>query len=433
MDVKKIMRAKNSGLHGEINILGDKSVSHRSVMLSSLVDGESVRIKNFLRAQDCMSTVHCIQSLGVEINEVGEDLEVHGVGLHGFSEPKDILDAGNSGTTLRLMMGLLSSQNFLTVFTGDSSLRRRPMNRVINPLKQMGSNIFGRNNDKLLPIVILPSKNSLHDIAYKMPVASAQVKSAILLAGLMSQIDTTLFELMPTRDHTERMLRGFGAEIFQEGTKISLKAAKKLHAPEILEVPGDISSATFWLVAASIVPNSDLLLKNVGINPTRTGSLDILKKMGADITEENLHESGGEPMADLRVRSAKLHGVSFGGEMIPRLVDEIPVLSVAAMFADGDTKISDAGELRVKETDRLSAISTEFNKLTKIPCIEEFEDTLLIHGNAQPKSATCSSYGDHRIAMSLAILGLAGDGVEIEDPNCVNISYPEFFTILENL
>ena len=333
---------------------------------------------------------------------------------------------------LRLMMGLLVPQPFLSTFTGDAALYRRPMGRVTEPLSQMGARIAGRAGGKYLPITILPAGKPLNGVEYKMPMASAQVKSAILLAGLRAEGETTVIEPFPSRDHTERMLRAFGAEIRQDGARVSCRAVKKLRAPERIEVPGDISSAAFWLVAASIIEGSDLLLKGVGVNPTRTGVLDVLQDMGANIERLNERESGGEPIADLRVRSARLHGVSFGGAIIPRLIDEIPILAVAALFAEGDTAISDAGELRVKETDRLRAVAVEYNKLT--PCVEELADGLVIHGGAKKiRHAECFSYDDHRMAMSLAIAGAAGDGVTIENPECVDISYPTFYKTLTGL
>lgn len=420
------------GLKGEIEIPGDKSVSHRSVMLAGLCD-TPVHITNYLHAADCLSTAAAMEMLGVSVRWADDTtLDVTGHGFDGLTEPRGIMDAGDSGTMLRLMMGLLAPQPFLSTFTGDAALYRRPMGRVIEPLSRMGARIAGRAGGKYLPITILPAEKKMQGIEYKMPMASAQVKSAILLAGLRAEGETTVIEPFPSRDHTERMLRAFGAEIRQDGNRVSCRAVQKLSAPESIEVPGDISSAAFWLVAASIIEGSDLLLKGVGVNPTRTGVLDVLRDMGADIELLNERESGGEPIADIRVRSAKLRGVSFGGAIIPRLIDEIPILAVAALFADGDTVITDAGELRVKETDRLHAVAVEYNKLAS--CVEESEDGLVIHGNAKKiRHAECFSYDDHRMAMSLAIAGAAGDGVTIENPECVDISYPEFYKTLAGL
>ena len=429
---KKEITRVVSGLHGEIEIPGDKSVSHRSVMLAGLCD-KPVHITNYLHAADCLSTAAAMEMLGGSVRWTNDTtLDVTGHGFEGLIEPQGILDAGDSGTMLRLMMGLLAPQPFLSTFTGDAALYRRPMGRVIEPLSRMGAHIAGRAGGKYLPITILPAEKKLQGIEYKMPMASAQVKSAILLAGLRAEGETTVIEPFPSRDHTERMLRAFGAEIRQDGNRVSCRAVKKFSAPESIEVPGDISSAAFWLVAASIIEGSDLLLKGVGVNPTRTGVLDVLRDMGADIELLNERESGGEPMADIRVRSAKLRGVSFGGAIIPRLIDEIPILAVAALFADGDTVILDAGELRVKETDRLHAVAVEYNKLA--PCVEESEDGLVIHGGAKKiRHAECFSYDDHRMAMSLAIAGAAGDGVTIENPECVDISYPTFYKNLVDL
>jgi len=432
MESKKEISRVVGGLRGEIEIPGDKSVSHRSVMLAGLCD-TSVHITNFLHAADCLSTAAAMEALGVSVRWLDDaTLDVTGRGFDGLTEPAGILDAGDSGTMLRLMMGLLAPQPFLSTFTGDAALYRRPMGRVITPLSQMGARIVGRAGGKYLPITVLPAETPLHGIEYQMPMASAQVKSAILLAGLRAEGETTVIEPFPSRDHTERMLRAFGAEIRQDGTCVFCRAVKKLSAPEAINVPGDISSAAFWLVAASIIEGSDLLLKGVGVNPTRTGILDVLCDMGANIGLLNERESGGEPIADIRVRSAKLHGISFGGAIIPRLIDEIPILAVAALFADGDTVISDAGELRVKETDRLHAVAVEYNKLA--PCVEESEDGLVIHGGVKKiRHGSCFSYDDHRMAMSLAVAGAAGDGVTIENPECVDISYPSFYKTLTDL
>ena len=431
MEKIQIEKARQ-GLQGEIVIPGDKSISHRSVMFSALGD-TPVRIKNFLHAQDCMSTAACMEALGAQVEFISDtELIVTGNGLHGLKEPATILDAGNSGTTLRLLMGILAAQPFLSTFTGDASLHKRPMGRVIKPLSQMGAQIYGRENNAKLPITVVPAKKKLTGMHYDSPVASAQVKSAILLAGMFAEGETTVNEPFVSRDHTEQMLAAFGVQLKREGTAVTIQPVEKFTAPQEIEVPGDISSAAYWLVAGSIVPGSKLLLKNVGINPTRTGILDVLQDMGAKIALQNERTSGGEAAADMLVEYSELHGVSFGAEIMPRLIDEIPIIAVAALCAKGDTVITGAGELRVKETDRLMAIAKEFNKLAP-GAIEEKEDGLIIHGNAQIKEATAFSYDDHRIAMSLAILGTAGNGVEIENPECVNISYPEFYQTLEEI
>ena len=429
MGVLKKIKPITTGLKGEILIPGDKSVSHRSVMFAGLCDTK-VKITNFLHAADCMSTVNCMRALGVEVIELDENtLVVKGNGFNGLKEPAGVIDAGNSGTTLRLMMGILSGQQFLTTFSGDASLSRRPMGRVIKPLSEMGANIVGRDNNKLLPITIIPKKDSLKGIDYKMPMASAQVKSAILLAGMRAEGETTVTEPYTSRDHTERMLKGFGVSLKQEGTSITISKVEKMTAPKEIHVPGDISSAAFWLVAGSIIENSDILLKNVGINETRTGIIDVLKAMGADIELINIRDEV-EPIADIRVRYAKLHGTSFGAEIMPRLIDEIPIIAVAAMHAEGKTVISGAGELRVKETDRLQVITDEFNKVC--PCITGSAEGLIIEGGQKVhfKEARCNSHDDHRIAMALAILAASGTAIEIENSECVNISYPEFYEIL---
>ena len=427
----RVINKALKALRGEVIIPGDKSVSHRSVMFSALGD-TPVHITNFLPSADCLSTVGVMRALGAKVDIISDtELIVKGNGLHGLQEPATILDAGNSGTTLRLMMGMLAPQKFVSVFTGDSSLHKRPMGRVIKPLSQMGAHIVGRADNTKLPITIVPVDGKLKGYKYNMPVASAQVKSAMLLAGLFAEGETTVVEPYPSRNHTELMLEAFGVKLKYEGTSITITAPDKLVAPKELVVPGDISSAAFWLVAASIIPGSELLLKNVGINETRTGIIDVLKDMGADLTIQNQRKSGGELVADILVKYAKLHGTSFGADIIPRLVDEIPIIAVAAMFAEGDTIITGAGELRVKETDRLEAICDQFTKLGGV--IEGKEDGLIIHGGTIPKMAECFSYDDHRMAMCLAVLGIAGAGVEIQNPDCVDISYPDFYEELDRL
>ena len=407
MGALKEIQPIKTGLKGEILIPGDKSVSHRSVMFAGLCDSE-VKITNFLHAADCMSTVNCMRALGVKVKELDENtLIVKGNGFHGLQEPQSIIDAGNSGTTLRLMMGILAGQKFLTTFTGDASLSRRPMGRVINPLSQMGANIVGRKENKLLPITVIPAKESLQGIDYQMPMASAQVKSAILLAGMNAEGRTTVTEPYTSRDHTERMLEGFGVKLEKSGTSITISKVEKMTAPKEIHVPGDISSAAFWLVAGSIIEDSDIILKDVGINETRTGIIDVLKAMGANIELLNVRDEV-EPIADIRVRYAKLHGTSFGADIMPRLIDEIPIITVASMFAEGETIITGAGELRVKETDRLQVITDEFNKVC--PCIKGTQDGLIITGSQRNnlQKVVCNSHDDHRIAMALAILGASG-------------------------
>ena len=428
----KEIRPLRHGVKGRLHIPGDKSISHRSVMFSAL-GSTPVHITNFLHAADCLSTVACMRALGATVEELGAtELVVTGNGLHGLREPACVLDAGNSGTTLRLLLGLLAPQPFLATFTGDASLSRRPMGRVVKPLSAMGAKIVGRAQNTLLPLTVLAPDGKLHGMRYESPVASAQVKSALLLAGMFADGATTVVEPVTSRDHTERMLEAFGVATEKEGTAVTIRPVAEVQAPAAIEVPGDISSAAYWLVAGSVVPGSSLLLKNVGVNPTRTGILDVLKAMGASVTLENERVSGGEAAADIRVEAAKLHGTSFGAEIMPRLIDEIPVIAVAALFAEGDTVITGAGELRVKETDRLQAITDEFNKLAP-GSVEASEDGLVIHGGTKVQCANCFSYDDHRMAMSLAILGTAGEGAEIERPDCVNISYPAFYGTLARL
>ena len=426
------IRPAKRGLTGKIRVPGDKSVSHRSVMFSAIAKGK-VHVRNFLEAADCLSTAACMRALGAGVERQADgSLLVTGVGLHGLKEPQGVLDAGNSGTTLRLLLGILAAQPFFSALLGDASLSRRPMGRVVEPLTRMGATIRGRGANRFLPLAVLPHEGSLRAMDYESPVASAQVKSAVLLAGLYAERATCLMEPALSRDHTERMLSAFGARIEREGTKVTIEPADELFAPEEIVVPGDISSAAYWLVAASLIEGSDIILQDVGVNPTRTGILDVLSDMGANITIDNERESGGEALADIRVRTASLRGTSFGGEIIPRLIDEIPILAVAALFADGDTVISGAAELRVKETDRLAAVTTELNRLAS-GAVEAKEDGMVIHGGRTLSPASCRTYDDHRMAMSLAVAGAAGVGVTLDAPSCVNISYPSFYQTLDGL
>jgi len=428
----KEIRPAKRGLTGKIRVPGDKSVSHRSVMFSAIAKGK-VRVRNFLEAADCLSTAACMRALGAGVERQADgSFLVTGVGLHGLKEPQGVLDAGNSGTTLRLLLGILAAQPFFSALSGDASLSRRPMGRVVEPLTRMGATIRGRGANRFLPLAVLPHEGSLRAMDYESPVASAQVKSAVLLAGLYAERETCLTEPALSRDHTERMLSAFGARIEREGTKVTIEPADELFAPEEIVVPGDISSAAYWLVAASLIEGSDIILQDVGVNPTRTGILDVLSDMGANITIDNERESGGEALADIRVRTASLRGTSFGGEIIPRLIDEIPILAVAALFADGDTVISGATELRVKETDRLAAVTTELNRLAS-GAVEAKEDGMVIHGGRTLSPASCRTYDDHRMAMSLAVAGAAGVGVTLDAPSCVNISYPSFYQTLDGL
>jgi 3-phosphoshikimate 1-carboxyvinyltransferase len=419
-------------LSGAVQIPGDKSISHRSLMLGALATGETT-IRGLLLGEDPRSTAACFRAMGAQISELNTELvTVQGLGLGDLQEPHQVLDAGNSGTTLRLMMGILASHRdrFFTV-TGDESLRSRPMGRVVTPLRQMGAQIWGRKGDTLAPLAI--KGQQLKPIHYQSPIASAQVKSAVLLAGLMTEGPTTITEPALSRDHSERMFRAFGADVTvdPEHCSATVVGPAQLYGQSVV-VPGDISSAAFWLVAGAIVPNSHLLIENVGINPTRTGILDVLLKMGADITLENCREAAGEPVADLRVRHRALKACTIEGAILPRLIDEIPVLAVAATMAQGTTMIRDAEELRVKESDRLCAIASQLNLMGAQ--VTEQPDGLEITGGGGLKGAEVDSFTDHRIAMSLAIAALVATGTTtIHRAEAAAISYPTFAQTLKLL
>lgn len=427
MEEKRIINPSGS-LTGSVTVPGDKSLSHRSIMLAGLADSP-VEVCNFLAAEDCISTVSCMRALGVSVEfDLDGTVRVTGKGLFGLKEPDTILDAGNSGTTIRLLSGLLAGQPFFSVLTGDASLRRRPMARIINPLTQMGARIIGREKSRYAPVAI-DFAESLKGIDYKMPVASAQVKSAIMFAALYADSPTSITEPYLSRDHTERMFKQFGVTVLRNKLSVTVEPVSRLDAPARIDVPGDFSSAAFLLVAATIIPDSDLLIRNVGVNSTRTGLLDVLKEMGANIEVLNQRQSGEEPVADLRVRTAPIRGISIGSELIPRLIDEIPVLAVAALFADGETLIQGAEELRVKETDRLKAMACELNRMGGR--IKENPDGMLIQGKCRLQSAECATYADHRVAMALAVAGMAADGVALDDAGCVAISFPGFFETMK--
>ncbi|WP_254566689.1 3-phosphoshikimate 1-carboxyvinyltransferase [Oscillatoria sp. HE19RPO] len=424
--------AKGLSVQGRIRVPGDKSISHRALMLGAIAKGETT-IEGLLLGEDPRSTARCFQALGAEISPLNEQrVRVRGVGVGQLIEPTDILDAGNSGTTMRLMLGILASHpdRFFTV-TGDKSLRSRPMSRVVKPLQQMGAQIWGRNGGSLAPIAV--QGQSLRPIHYHSPIASAQVKSCILLAALMAQGTTTITEPAVSRDHSERMLKAFGAEITTDpDTKSVMIAGPAQLQGQSVIVPGDISSAAFWIVAAAIVPDSDLTLENVGINPTRTGILEALEMMNADIQLKNERIVAGEPVADIRVRHSQLKGCSIGGDIIPRLIDEIPILAVAAIFAEGQTVISDAAELRVKESDRLAVTATVLNQMGAK--ITELPDGLEITGGTPLKGTDVESYDDHRIAMSLAIAALNASGTTtIHHAEAAAISYPDFTATLRQI
>lgn len=418
-------------LEGEIFIPGDKSISHRAVMLGAIASGETV-ITNFLAGADCLSTIACIRKMGIAIEGPGADgaIRVEGKGLYGLREPEDLLDAGNSGTTMRLLLGILAGQRFFSVITGDGSLRQRPMARVTEPLTVMGAQIWGRREAGLAPLAV--QGGALRPICFNSPVASAQVKSAVLLAGLYAPGETSVSEPFLSRDHTERMLKHFGANLTSNKNMVTLEGCPQLIAGNI-EVPGDISSAAFFLVAGAIVPDSDLLLRGVGINPTRSGILDVLREMGADIEQLNQREAAGEPVADLRVRYAgPLEGVTIAGSVIPRLIDEIPVLAVAGAVARGRTVIRDAAELKVKESNRIATVLTLLNQFGVQG--EELPDGLIIHGAQKLHHAVCESRGDHRIAMAASIAALVAEGGGmIRDASCIDVSFPGFAQIVENV
>lgn len=415
-----------SSLHGTITVPGDKSISHRAVMFGALAEGDT-HITGFLMGEDCLSTISCFRKMGIAIDVTENEVIVHGAGLHGLQAPSELLYTGNSGTTTRLLCGILAGQPFTSVLNGDASIQKRPMGRIIQPLRLMGADIDGKDGN-LCPLTIQPSP--LKGICYELPVASAQLKSAILLAGLFADGKTTVIEPAASRDHTERMLRGLGADIKTEGKTITLVPPKTLRAVDIA-VPGDISSAAYFLVAGSILPNSDITIRNVGINLTRTGILDALEAMGADIERLNEHNQV-EPVCDLRVRSSKLHGTIIGGDIIPRLIDELPILAVAAAFAEGETVIRDAQELKVKESNRIAAMVSELSRAGAD--VRETEDGMIIRGGKPLHGAAFTSYADHRVAMSMAICALAckGDST-IDDPQCAAISYPTFFKTLDSL
>ncbi|GBD38414.1 3-phosphoshikimate 1-carboxyvinyltransferase 1 [bacterium HR37] len=424
----EIIKGGGFSLTGEITLPGDKSISHRAIILGSISKGPTT-VRGFLKCDDTLSTVNALRMLGVSIQIGPEIVRIKGKGLFGLREPEDVIDAGNSGTTARLLTGLLSPQGFFSVITGDRYLKARPMERVVVPLKLMGAKISGRENAKRLPLAIEGGK--LSAISYHLPVASAQVKSAILLAGLYLGEETEVIETIPTRDHTERMLSYLGIDVERKDSAVRIKGGRDPEGGEIT-VPADISSAAFFMVAALINPGSELLIKGVGINPLRTGIIEILRDMGGKIEILNEREESGEPVGDVFVKSSTLKPTEIKGEIIPRAIDELPVVAVAACFAEGTTIIRDAKELRVKETDRIKAMTTELKKLGAD--IEELEDGMVIKGRGTLRGARCSSWGDHRIAMALAVAGTRAEGTtEIEDADCVSVSFPGFFELIRRL
>ncbi len=420
-------------LEGEIVPPGDKSISHRAVILNSLTKGEA-RIDNFAPGGDCLSTIRCLKALGVKISRKSSRdspaLAVSGTGEGGLREASNVLDAGNSATTMRLLGGLLASQLFLSVITGDASLRRRPMGRLIEPLRLMGADVRGRGRDSFAPLVI--KGKELRGIDFTLPVPSAQIKSAILLAGLFARGNTVLHQTIPSRDHTERMLKAMGASLESQGSSVSLLPLGIPLVPLNLRVPGDISSAAYFLVAGAIHPNARIAVKDCGINPTRTGIIDILLAMGAKLRMSNRRLEAGEPLADIVVESSELSGIEVGGSIIPRLIDEIPVLAVAGCVAKGKTVIRDAGELRVKESDRIATVAGELSRLGA--SIEPLPDGMVIYGGRSLSGREVDSHFDHRLAMTLAVAGLVAKGeTTIKHARAARVSYPAFWQTLQQI
>lgn len=424
-ETRTVQPAKS--LRGEISVPGDKSISHRSIMLGSLAEGVT-RVSGFLMGEDNLSTWKAFEAMGVTIQQTGTDtLEIKGVGLDGLAEPNDVLDCGNSGTTMRLMSGLMAGQSFFSVLTGDKYLRKRPMKRVVTPLAAMGARIWGRDGGERAPLAI--QGGSLKSLAYASPVASAQVKSAVLLAGLSVEGETSVTEPHLSRDHSERMLTYFGADVRPFEGGVSLVGRPRLTARDVI-VPGDISSAAFFLVAGLVTPGAELTIMNVGINPTRSGVIEILTAMGGQLELLNIREQSGEPVADVMVRYSRLKGIDISGDMVPRAIDEFPVISVAAALAEGTTTIREAEELRVKETDRIAAMVSELGKLGAQ--VEARPDGMVITGVEQLDGGKVTSHGDHRIAMSMAVAAISAKGeVTIEDAGCTETSFPGFWELLE--
>ena len=425
--MKRVLQSKKP-LRGEISVPGDKSIGHRAVIFGSIAHGSS-RVSNLSGGEDNQRTVQAFKDLGVKISTEGEALYIEGNGWEGLKSPEKIIDCGNSGTTMRLLSGVLAGRPFNAILDGDQSLRRRPMQWVIEPLRRMGANLVGREGTGLAPLEINGGK--LRGIEYAMPIASAQVKSAILLAGLQAEGVTVVDEPQNSRNHTELMIKGFGGEVAVHGRKVSVNGCQTLHGKD-LRIPGDISSAAFFLVAAALIPGSKVVMRRVGVNPTRDGIIEILRRMGADIELLGATVEAGEPVADLRVTGRRLKGVEIGSELVARTIDEYPILAIAAALADGVTVIRDVKELRFKESDRISAMTEGLRRLGVE--VEERENGMTIHGRETLQGNKLRSFGDHRIAMSLAVAGLSADGgVEIDDAQCVDISFPTFFNLLNEI
>ena len=413
---------KSTPLRGELAVPGDKSISHRAVMLGALAKG-TTSVTNFLKGADCLSTISCFEKMGIEIEQLPSEILIHGKGLHGLNAPETILDAGNSGTTTRLLSGILAGQAFCTTLTGDASIQKRPMTRIITPLSQMGGKIESLSDNGCAPLKI--TGHPLKPIHYLSPVSSAQVKSCVLLAGMYADGITKVTEPYLSRNHSELMLRSFGADVISEGTTAAITGNPVLEGQNVI-VPGDISSAAYFIAAGLLIPGSEILIKDVGINPTRDGILKVCADMGADIQLLNKREYGKEPVADILVKHSELKATVIEGALIPTLIDELPMLAVMAAFAQGTTVIRDAQELKVKESNRLDIIVQHLSAMGAdiIPT----EDGMEIHGGKPLKGAVLDSYMDHRIAMSFAVAGMAADGeTEILHASCVDISYPEFY------
>ena len=422
-----IIKRANS-MKGELTVPGDKSISHRGIMFGAIAEG-TTELEGFLDGADCRSTISCFRQMGIEISQDHDRVQIHGKGLYGLRQPKDMLDAGNSGTTVRLISGILAGQPFTTQLTGDASIQKRPMKRIMTPLSLMGASIRSLAGNDCAPLEI--HGGSLVPIHYDSPVASAQVKSCVLLAGLYAEGQTSVTEPVPSRDHTERMLSGFGAEIISRERTATVTGHPRLIGQHIT-IPGDISSAAYFIAAGLICPNSDLYIRNVNTNPTRAGILTVAKQMGGKITLENQRVVSGEEVCDIHVVSSDLHGTQIDRELIPSLIDEIPVIAVMAAFAEGTTVIKDAQELKVKESNRIDSVTENLNAMggDAIPT----EDGMIIHGGRPLHGARILTRSDHRIAMSFAIAGLAADGeTTFDDPGCIDISYPTFFETLRSV
>ncbi|MEB2279795.1 3-phosphoshikimate 1-carboxyvinyltransferase [Lysinibacillus xylanilyticus] len=425
---EKVLQFDKPSLQGTLTIPGDKSISHRSVMFGAIATGKTT-VDGFLLGEDCLSTIDCFRKLGVKIDVEGTNVSIDSPGIEGWQEPKEVLYTGNSGTTTRLMLGILAGSTVHSVMTGDASIGKRPMRRVIDPLRQMGAHITGRANGQYTPLAI--QGTALQAIDYHMPVASAQVKSAVLLAGLRAEGTTIVREMEVSRDHTERMLRQFGAQVDEVDGVISLKGGQTLTGTHV-SVPGDISSAAFFLVAGAICEDSKITLENVGINPTRNGIIEVLHNMGASITLMPNEDSQSEPTATITIETSTLRGTTIEGDIIPRLIDEIPILALLATQANGKTIIKDAEELKVKETDRITAVVDELKKLGAN--IEATEDGMIIDGPTPLRGASLKTYGDHRIGMMGAVAALITDGaVTLDDAECIAVSYPSFFEHIEEV